>query len=236
MKLVRTHSSGRYVVPDTSPRPLPIDTLPSDQIEWNVSNIPNAHEGLQEMASNSAQRSMSEDESDSSSDEDEMLSSPPVMATDARPAKGRIPSRTASSAANSPSVGSSHGRRGSYRPSSSATLEQNMAFAEMRSGRRLTPSTSSNPGTSVMNTARSPALGYNQSVRSPIVGRRRRRSSNLEEAASTPGPSPQIDIDIEGILRGSRRRRLHTEGDEVNDSLDRNVEGDRRMEIGPNET
>jgi hypothetical protein len=119
------------------------------------------------------------------------------------------------------------------------------------SGRRPTTATSA---TSSLSSAKSPAFGAALSMRSPVVGRRRRRSSandGMSTGMSTgPGPSPRLglgvggagltfgtgagtDIDIEGLLRGSRRRRIHTEGDGATSN---DLEGDHRMEVGLNES
>jgi hypothetical protein len=47
------------------------------------------------------------------------------------------------------------------------------------------------------------------------------------------GAGAGTDIDIEGLLRGSRRRRIHTENDGATSN---DLEGDHRMEVGLNES
>ncbi|CAG7854045.1 SubName: Full=Related to PHO80-cyclin {ECO:0000313/EMBL:CCA69568.1} [Serendipita indica DSM 11827] len=225
VKLVRTHSSGRYFVPDTSPRPAPIDTLPSDQIEWNAhgASLSSSSSSLSTQRPQAGISASQAEEDDSSSDEED---SSPAMATDIR---RRIPSQTSSNSNGTP-LGNGNTSRIGHVPSSSATLEQNVAFMELRSlGNRTMasspshsqPSGSRNSPVNVPTATRSPLTTF----RSPTVGRRRRRSSSRSEQprvanalldlqASDPGA-------VEGLLRGSRRRRLHLEDE------------DRRMEVEP---
>ncbi|PVG03078.1 cyclin-domain-containing protein [Serendipita vermifera] len=241
VKLVRTHSSGRYVVPDTSPRPAPIDTLPSNQIEWNMiggstdslSSSSRKGRGLRISSDNAiadfgesgtgAGPAAEMDESGSSSDEEDPS---PAMATDINHGSSRrVLSRGLSSTASPASGSGQSSQRHWTRPSSStATLEQSVAFMEMRSMSR--PSSNSNranppPTSPSENSAdsRSPL----HSFRSPTVGRRRRRSSG--GANSVANAILGVDVAdpgaIEGLVRGSSRRRLHLEGN------------NRRMEVEP---
>lgn len=241
IKLARTHSSGRYVVPDSSPRPAPIDTLPPDQIEWNDLN--GSSESLSasrrrrnaqtasdmELSQSSAMDEVND--SDSSSDGDDGESS--AMATDILPSR-RLPSRGVSS----PAAIAQNPRRTPIQASSNATVEQNVAFMEMRSqaGRSLlAPSTTGvDPSTS-----RLPLHTF----KSPVVGRRRRRGSDEDDddprvananvfLARNPATQQQllghsVDVNdpgaVEGLIRGSRRRRLHLNGNDR----------DHRMEIEP---
>jgi hypothetical protein len=237
IKLARTHSSGRYVVPDSSPRPAPIDTLPSDQIEWNDLNgssesllVSRRSRNAQTASDMELSRRTAMDEvndTDSSLDGDDGES---AMATDILPSR-RLPSRGLSS----PAAVAQNPRHTPIRASSNATVEQNVAFMEMRSqaGRSLLV-----PGTTAVDpsTSRSPLHTF----RSPVVGRRRRRGSDDEDddlrvanasaflamnsAAQQQLLGHSVDVGdpgaVEGLLRGSRRRRLH-------------MNADRRMEIEP---
>lgn len=257
VKLVRTHSSGRYTVPDTSPRPAPIDTLPSDQIEWDVSlfsstepsssgrRSKNAHTRPGSAVSPDMTASMDHDAEDSSDDgaSSSEIDSSPTMATDITRPSRRIPSGGVS-ATTLPAVNSTPGhgsmKRGATQPSSAATLEQNVAFMEM-SGRRgpstlrtsgigsnNSPANGMSPATDALH-AKSPAHPF----RSPIVGRRRRRSSAdaedvLVANALLRASGEIIDTgptaSVEGLIRSSRRRRLgHPETNER----------DLRMEVEP---
>jgi hypothetical protein len=107
-------------------------------------------------------------------------------------------------------------------------------FMELRSqsGRALAQTQSApNIGISTGDPAnvRSPVPTF----RSPVVGRRRRRSSERDEdprVANTflgMGQSHSVDVSdpgaMEGLIRGSRRRRLHMDGNDR----------DRRMEVEP---
>jgi hypothetical protein len=239
VKLARTHSSGRYVVPDSSPRPAPIDTLPSDQIEWNDLNgssesLPASRRRRNAQSASDMELSQSTpmdegNDSDSSSDGEGGESS--AMATDILPSR-RFPSRGQSTTSSPVAIGQNP-RRAPIQASSSATVEQNVAFMEMRShaGRSLlAPSTTGvDPSTS-----RRPLHTF----RSPVVGRRRRRGSDDEDddprvantnafLAMNPALRHPVDVGdsgaVEGLLRGNRRRRLHLNGSDR----------DRRMEIEP---
>ncbi|KAG8816053.1 hypothetical protein FRC18_001194 [Serendipita sp. 400] len=241
VKLVRTHSSGNYIVPDTSPRPAPIDTLPSDEIEWNelsrspssLANMKGTKKGDVSDGSLSGghNSSISMDEGTESDSSDEDGSS--QMVTSMR-SPHRLLSR-GTSQNNSPALSTSSSKR-AYRQtlpksgfagsatSSSATVEQSVAFSEMRSTshhHRLSNSSSPLQGPSAMSgistvsAPRSPATSF----RSPVVGRRRRRSTtqmNAPSVASTllsvDAPDPAV---LEGLIRGSSRRRLHMDGNDT---------------------
>lgn len=185
----------------------------------------------------------SDDHSSSDSDED----TSPTMATDIRGPRS-MPSGGISGAA-SPSAnqisGTGNPRRSAVQPSSAATLEQNVAFMEMtgrrtsaQSSARTAANFSNNTNNSLATGATSSPVadvlqGRSPSFRSPVVGRRRRRSSADAEDVMVASALLRANGDmvdsgaggsVEGLLRGSRRRRIGH-----NDSNDR----DLRMEVEP---
>lgn len=233
-------------MPDTSPRPAHIDTLPSDQIEWNHAN--GSSESLGSTRRRRHRQNSSEmmniegnitmedgNSSDSSSDGEDGES--PALATDILPSR-RLQSRGLSRTA-SPAMIGQNPRRTPIQPSSNATVEQNVAFMEMRSqvGRSTLapPSNAVTAATVDPGTSKSPLSAF----RSPVVGRRRRRSNEKEEDSRVASGFLPMDantrrllghtVDVndpaamEGLLRGSRRRRLHMDGNDR----------DRRMEVEP---
>jgi hypothetical protein len=175
---------------------------------------------------------ISEDESSS----DSAAETSPKMATDVRPPR-RIPSAAIS---GSPST-TSGTRRGAVQPSSAATLEQNIAFMEMAlmagQGNAAGTNVSTGAATNAMQSSprdsapgRSPAHAF----RSPVVGRRRRRSSAEAEDvmvanALLRASGDVVDVGagatVEGLIRGSRRRRIGH-----NDPNERDL---RMMEVEP---
>jgi hypothetical protein len=174
---------------------------------------------------------VSEDESSDSA------GSSPKMATDVPPPR-LVPGATISGTGSPSTSTSTSGRRtGTVKPSSTATLEQSIAFMEMASmvGQ-------GNPaGTGLSTNAMQPSLmdpppgpSAAHSFRSPAVGRRRRRSSAEAEDllvanALLRASGDVVDIGVggtaEGLLRASRRRRIgHA------DSNERDL---RMMEVEP---
>lgn len=247
VKLARTHSSGQYSVPDTSPRPAHIDTLPSDQIEWNHANGSSESLGStrrRRHGQNSSEMMNVEDNiamedgnsSDSSSDGEDGES--PAMATDILPSR-RLQSRGLSRTASPAMIGQNL-RRTPIQPSSNATVEQNVAFMEMRS-QAASRSTLAPPPSTGATAAVDPGISKSplSAFRSPVVGRRRRRSTGKDEDPRVASGFLSMDpnttrllghtVDVsdpaamEGLLRGSRRRRLHMDGNNR----------DRRMEVEP---
>jgi hypothetical protein len=152
----------------------------------------------------------------------------PKMATDIRPPR-RVPS-AAILGTRSPSI-TNGTRKGAVGPSSTATLEQNIAFMEMASKVGQGNATGTNVSTGGgMNTMQSsprgapPGRSPARTFRSPVVGRRRRRSSTEVEDvmvanALLRASGDVVDVEsgatVEGLIRGSRRRRIgHTDPNE----------------------
>ena len=185
----------------------------------------------------------SADETSDAESSDSEAEEPLKLATDIRLSR-HIPS-TAISGTASPSNKSREGGKGkgTAQPSSTATLEQNIAFMEMstmtgRGGSTIlalttgpstsgaaSASTSINAvGTGLQPTMEGSIRSPARSFRSPIARRRRRRSSAEAEdmmvASALLRASGDVVVDIadpvvEGLIRSSRRRRLgHSDPDD----------------------